>query len=495
MTDRPAAPIYRSAAIAVSLTWLMRAIGFASALVLARLLSPKDFGIIAMATAISSLIDMFAVLGIGQTLMRIPNPSRAHIDTAWTLHLIIMTFLGLVLLALAVPASLFFRQPELAPVLALLAFNFPIFGLVNNGVGEFEKNMDFGKDLRMRLCVRLLGTAATIILAFTLRSYWAMAIGLFLSAVIYTAATYVFHPYRPRFCLAKRAELLTVSIWIFITYAMHVVQQQSERVVIGRFAPTAVLGLYSFSKDFSAIFTQEMAIALNRVTFVTTVRRQTEFGHEPDRPIALLGTYAMIMAPIGLGLSAVAADVLVVLFGKQWLAAAPYLRLIAPAGACYAVHNLILSTFQATGRMRGSAMLAGSGALMMVVSLATAGFVGAAPQTLAGIVLAVNAVLLLAGIVVLARIGGTRLLRLLAAVARPFLAAGAMYCLLMRLAPQGSPPALNLLGAVGMGAVIYVAVLFFLWALTGRPAGAEQESVALFRSLAQKGKSQRNIGL
>lgn len=491
MTDRPAPSIYRSAATAVALTWVMRLIGFASAMVLARLLSPRDFGIIAIATAVSALIDMFAVLGIGQMLLRIARPERAHMDTAWTLHLIVMSLLGLVLLALAVPAAAFFRQPELAPVIALLSINFPIFGLANVGVIDFDRNLDFGRDLRMRLYVRLLGTAGTIAAAFILRSYWAMAFGLVLSAVLYVAATYIFHPYRPRLSLAKRAELLHVSGWIFLTYAMHVVQFQTERLVLGRFAPPSVLGLYSFSKDLASIFTQELAIALNRVTFVKTAQREGPLSSEPERPIVLLGAYAIITAPIGLGLAAVAEDALFVLFGHQWLPAAPYLRLVAPAAACYAIHGLILSTFQASGLARGSAFLAGAGALMMVASLVTAGFVGVEAQTLAGIALVVNVMLLLIGMVSLGRIAKTPFARLLAAVARPFLAAGIMLAAVTRLTPDSGSPTLDLMASVGMGVPVYVIALSALWGLAGRPAGAERDALNSARAFIDKRKQSR----
>ncbi len=331
----------------------------------------------------------------------------------------------------------------------------------------------------------------TLAAAFILRSYWAMAFGLVLSAVLYVAATYIFHPYRPRLSLAKRAELLHVSGWIFLTYAMHVVQFQTERLVLGRFAPPSVLGLYSFSKDLASIFTQELAIALNRVTFVKTAQREGPLSSEPERPIVLLGAYAIITAPIGLGLAAVAEDALFVLFGHQWLPAAPYLRLVAPAAACYAIHGLILSTFQASGLARGSAFLAGAGALMMVASLVTAGFVGVEAQTLAGIALVVNVMLLLIGMVSLGRIAKTPFARLLAAVARPFLAAGIMLAAVTRLTPDSGSPTLDLMASVGMGVPVYVIALSALWGLAGRPAGAERDALNSARAFIDKRKQSR----
>lgn len=473
-TDTGTGTIYRSAALAVALTWALRLIGLVSALVLARLLSPRDFGIIAIAAAVVALVDMLGALGLRQALLRIAQPERAHLDTAWTIQVVSMTLLGGVLLVLAAPVGAFFARPELPPVIALLSLSFVFYGLENVGVVEFDRSFQFGRDLRMRLTVRLLGLAGTVTAALLLRSYWALAIGMVLTAALHAAASYLFHPYRPRLSLAKRSELLVVSGWMFLAYAMQVVQHQSERLILGRVASPSMLGFYAFSKDLASIFTMELATALNRVTFVSTARREGALDTAPERPALLLGAYAMIAAPFGLGLAAVAEPALAVLFGHQWLGAAPFLRLIAPASACYAVHALVISTLQAGGLARGAALLSSGGAVTMAGGLAAAGAAGQDAPALAAVALAVNVALLLVGALVLARIARARLVPLLAAIARPFAAAAAMYALVGMASPVSGSAAIDLVASAALGAFAYPLFTLAIWGVLGRPAGAER---------------------
>ena len=103
----PARAVYRSAAIAIAIAWSLRLIGLVSVLVLARLLTPRDFGIVALATSVLALVDIFSALGLRQALLRIARPERTHYDTAWTLQLLVLAFLAVILVAVAPLAARF----------------------------------------------------------------------------------------------------------------------------------------------------------------------------------------------------------------------------------------------------------------------------------------------------------------------------------------------------------------------------------------------------
>lgn len=474
--------LYRSAATAVALTWVLRFIGLFSVFVLARLLSPRDFGIIALAGATMALVDIFSALGVRQALLRIPDPERAHLDTAWTIQLIVLVLLAAALAASAPAAAAFFSEPALAPVTALLSLRFVFQGLANIGIVEFDRSLQLGKDLRMRVSVRLVALAGTIIAAVLLRSYWALAIGLVLQSVLHAGASYLFHPYRPRLSLAKRSELLNVSLWMFLAYAAQVVQQQTERIAVGRIAAAHLVGLYSVGKDLASIFTLEIATALNRVTFVTTARRGQPLDRDPDRAVALLGCYAMIAAPAGIGLAAVAEDGITVLFGAEWSEGVKLLQLIAPASALYAVYKLVVSSLQASGRARAAAIMSccSSGVTAATIFAVATGSGDA--NSIAAAALALSGATLVAGILVFARIACVPPLRLAAAVCRPFAAAAAM-CLLVRLAAVDTGLVVVDLGlSVALGGVAYGAALGVIWAASSRPTGAEETAYALLRS-------------
>ena len=471
--------VYRSAALAVAVTWSLRLIGLVSVFILARLLSPADFGIAGLAMATVALVELFSVIGLRQALLRIAQPERSHLDTAWTIQLLLFGGLTIILIAVAPFAARLYGEPALAPVIAVLASRFLFLGLVNIGIVDFDRNLDFGRDMRMRVGARIASFLVTVVAALLLRSYWALVIGLVLQSALLALASYSAHPYRPRLSLARHRELLGVSGWMFLNFSAQVVHHQLERLVIGRFGAMHLVGLYSVSKDLASIFTQEIATALNRVTFVTTARTGRPLSEDPQRIGAILGAYAIIAAPLGLGLAAASENVVAVLLGSQWSDAAPLLRLIAPASALYAVYKVIASSLQAAGLERRGALLTCAGTAAAAAGFSATAWLGGGAPGLAATALAVAAGLLALGTFVLARVAVTRTITLGMNIIRPLAAALAMLWMVRALGPQIGTPLAGLLLQVALGAVCYVAALLALWFACSRPAGAEAQAMTM----------------
>lgn len=478
----PAGTVYRSAAAAIILAWSLRLIGLASVLVLARVLTPKDFGILALATSVVALVDIFSALGLRQTLLRIGKPESTHYDTAWTIELLVLSVLAAVLIAIGPWAARFYEEPALEAVIPVLACCFIIYGFANIGVVDFERDFDFGRDLRMRLGVRLTTFAATVSAALILQNYWALVIGTVLQAVLYTVASYVFHPFRPRFSLAKREELLAVSLWMFLASASQTIHNQIEKIVVGRISSRNEVGLYSVSKDLSSIFTEEIATALNRVAFVTTARTGRPLSADPARLPSMLGAYALISAPLGFGLAASANQALPLLLGAQWLGAAPLLAIIAPACALYAIYKPIVVTLQASGDSRVAALLSMAGAMLMVTIAASLALSGHGAGSVALGALVATALLLACGLILLARKAETSVFGLLTSVARPLLAATFMMLVLSAFEVANTHAVLLLAMKILTGAALFAGAVGALWVAQGRPDGAEKVLLTVMRT-------------
>jgi O-antigen/teichoic acid export membrane protein len=480
------ATVYRSAALAVAMQWSVRAIGLVSVVILARLLDPADFGIVALALAASGLVELFGWIGLRQALLRIAAPVRAHYDTAFTIQLCLFLALGVLLAAIALPVAAFYGVPEVAPILWVLSVRLVFLATVNIGIVDFERDMQFGRDMKMRLSVRLASLAVTIAAAYLLRNYWALVIGLLSYTGFYTIASYIAHPYRPRLDLSRRSELLGVSLWMFVSSLAEWVQTQVERLVLGRFAGPATVGLYSVSKDLSTIFTQEITTALNRVTFVTVASGRAS-ASESRNVARVIGGYAAVVAPLAAGLVATAPDAVAVLLGDKWLEAAPLLRIIAVYSGVQAVYLMTGSVLQASGFARRAALMNLAGAALSALAVAGAGWWWRTPEALALAALAVNCAMLATGVALLARNAEAGLVALAANLLRPVLAAAAMIAFLwLPGLPESGSPFLNLVADALAGALVYAGALAGLWLLSGRPEGAESEAAMLLSGLRNR---------
>lgn len=487
MSDSPPrATLYRSALLAVALQWSVRFIGLVSVFILARLLTPDDFGVMGLAAAALALVELLGAVGLRQALLRIRVPDREHYDTAWTIQVIVFSTMAAVGLAAAPLAGAFYGQPALTAVMAVLSIRFFISGLANIGIIEFEREFQFGRDLRMRVFSRLAAFVATIAAALVLRNYWALVIGLMLHSSFFTLASYIAHPYRPRLSLRRRAELLGTSLWIFVNSFAETVQMQIERLVLGRFGTAHLIGLYSVSKDLSEIFTMEISTALNRVTFVTVARTGQPLSHAPLKIAQILGTYAMVAAPMGLGLAATAEDSIHVLLGARWTGAAPFLQIVAVYCAFYAVYKVISSALQASGYARRAAFMSGAGAFCLASIVTGAALARADVMVVAWAAFAANALVLVGGIGVIARASGQTGVMLAMHVFRPFAAATAMAAAVRLLGPDSGSAIVDLAGGIAIGVVAYPALLVGLWWASGRPPGGEREAVRFLEETWQR---------
>ncbi len=469
---------YRSAAMAVALTWSLRAIGLVSVFILARLLDPEDFGIVGLAMSAVAIVEIFSYLGMRQALLRLPGDQRDYYDTAFTIQLVVFGLLALALFAIAGPAAAFYNEPRVEPVIFVLALRFVLIGLTNIGVVEFDRHRDFGRDLKMRGGARIASFFVTVALALTLRNYWALVAGMLIQSALLTGLSYAMQPYRPRFSLARRAELLGVSLWIFAGLATQAIYAQVERIALGRIASTDTVGAFAVSKDLSNILTQEIATALNRVTFVQTAEAG-RLAAQGARIAKTLGGYAMIAAPMGLGLAAVAEDFVLVVLGEKWMPAAVLVPAIAAASALMAVYKLVASSLQAGGHERTSALTSLTGLAVLIAAVAVVAAKGGGALAIAQTGLGVSVALLVGGIVVLSQLSRYPLSTFLTGVTRPFLAAGAMLVMLKLLPALSVEPLVELFWRVPVGALAYVGLLLGLWAVGGRSDTAESELVRL----------------
>jgi O-antigen/teichoic acid export membrane protein len=485
--------IYRSAALAVALLWSVRLIGIVSVLALARLLQPADFGVIAVALTASALIEAIGWIGLGEALLRIRKPEPAHYDTAFTLQLIIFGSLAALMLAVVAPlAASFYDFPVLRLVLSVLSFRLLCIAFTNIGIVDFERNFQFERDLKMRVGARFASLAVTIAAALILRNYWALVVGMISQSAFHTIASYLAHPYRPRLSLSKRSDLLAVSGWIFVSTLAGWLQREIERLVLGRFATTHIVGLYSTSKELAMMFTQEISTALNRVSFVTVAGAERPMRDSPAGIAVLMGAYATIAAPLAAGLAAVAEDAIVVLLGAKWIAAMHYLQIAAIYTGMQAVYHVVTSVLQGSGQVKRAALLNIGTALLLASTVIGAAMAWRSAEAVAYSALCASLIIMLIYIIVLARALAVKAATVAAHILRPVAAAGVMFLTVTEIAhPNSGSPFFDLLIAVAVGAPAYVAASLAIWFLCGRPDGSESEALAMIRSFLARRQESR----
>jgi O-antigen/teichoic acid export membrane protein len=457
---------------------LERAIGLISTLILARLLVPADFGIIAMAMSFVAILELLWTFSFDSALIQQKNADRSHYDTAWTLNIGMGLVIAGGLLAIAQPAASFYGDDRLVALISCLAIGSFLQGFENVGVVAFRKELRFGTDFLYQLARKLSGFIVTIPLAFMLRNYWALAAGMVSIRIVSLALSYVAHPYRPRFSLAARGSLVGFSKWLFFNSVLFSIQTRAQDFVVGKLAGPNGLGLFNVAHEISTFPTTAIVFPINRAVFPGFAKLAEQPGALVAGYLNVMGITALLALPAGLGIAATAKLLVPVALGDKWIEAIQLIEVLAVYGSLAAMGSVFGPTFMALGRPK---MLSAFTVInvtlfvpIVVYGTHVAGVAGAAWGCLAVVCLMMPASHWMASRAL--HIPGKEILSRLW---RPLAASAAMYAIVRgfvhAVGAQGSFSGMlsSLIAAVTLGVTVYASVLCGLWFATGRPAGPE----------------------
>jgi O-antigen/teichoic acid export membrane protein len=468
-----------------------RSLGLISTLILVRLLSPADFGVVAMATSFIFMGEMLVAFGFDLALIQNQEATEEHYHTAWTCNVLLGLLIALVMLGASTAIARFYGRPEVFWVVCVLAIGPLINGFENIGVVAFRKDMQFRREFVFQLSRKLIGFMVVVPLAFFLQSYWALVVGILTSKLAGTCISYLVHPFRPRFSLTRVRGMLGFSKWLLLNNVVGFLKERSSDFVIGRLHGAAPLGIYNVSYEFAIIPTTELAAPINRALL-------PGFARIASDPVAMraayanaIGILAILAVPAAAGIFAVSPFLVPVILGTKWLAAVPLMEILALNGGLLLFHSSICTVLIANGhpdRVTKTNALYVVILLILLGALAPAyGITGAAIAALSASILATPVYL----VQVRRSVGVPTMVDLRVAV-RPILAALAMAGLIRWALPNWTASmslaeSLGwLIGGILFGIATYAAAVVILWAAAGRPDGAERALLERLRQLNAK---------
>lgn len=458
-----------------------RSLGLLSTLILARLLAPADFGVVAMALSFVFMAELLTAFGFDIAIIQDQRATREHYNSAWTCNVLLGLVITLLMILMAAPIADFYRKPELFWVVCALAFGPLLVGCENIGVVAFRKELDFRREFRFQLSRKLLGVAVVVPLAFLLRNYWALVIGTLFSKLGGTVISYLMHPFRPRFGFSKVRQLLVFSRWLLVNNVICFLKERSTDFFIGRLLGPASLGSYNVAYELASLPTTEISAPINRALLpgfarmTTPAEVSTAYGNA-------VGVLAALALPSAAGIMALAPFLVPVILGPKWLAAIPLMEILALNGALILFHSSMAAVLLGRGH---SARTTFANGVFVAILLGAVSYVSLrqADSGAVGIAYATLATALLSTPIYLHQMQhclGVAAGVFVKAIARPLLSAAAMAFIIRWALPVVQPDMgfASTAGWLGLGIVLgassYVAVLLVLWHAMGRPAGAEQ---------------------
>jgi lipopolysaccharide exporter len=456
---------------------LDRSIGLISTAVLARLLVPGDFGLVAMSMSVIAFIEMATAFSFDIALIQKKDPVREHFDTAWTLNVIVASLGAAATAAAALPAADFYGDARLAPVMLVIGVAWMVSGFENIGVVNFRREMNFSAEFRLLAFKRVITFAVTMVAAITMRSYWALVAGVAAGRVAGVLLSYAMQAYRPRLSLARASELFSFSGWLLISNFSMVLISRVPHLIVGRTYGAQALGAYSVGAEIANLPHTELVAPINRAMFPGYSRLTQDRDLFRKTCVDTTSAIFQLVLPICIGVALLAPHLVRILLGQQWDEAIPVIQILSLAGAVSALTANNMSAYQALGRPGLCTLTLVARMLLLMVGLVSFRASGLQGVAWAEVLAALGS--LIVSVPILARVLQLQPSRYLGLLARPLLAGCVMGLVVHYVVPTRGlemtfVEALAWLAAgASIGAITYVIAIAVLWWIAGRPDSVE----------------------
>jgi len=432
-------------------------------LVVIHVLSPHDYGLMAMSQVFASFMLSFANLGLGDALLQQEDTPDSLIASVFGVLLLMSVALAVTLSAAAYPIATWFGDARLVPLIQVSSL-----GFIFNALTTLPR-MSLTKRLRVRpvfiveLSSGLIGSAFVIVLAYGGHGVWSLMYG-WLAANIARQIAFLFVAFEfyhwPRFDLAAVRPLMRYGAYSSLEYVAWMIMTSADVLIVGRVLGAADLGLYTVVINFAAMPLNKIAPIINDVAFPAFAQVQ---GRLPDARFYVLKAIrlmSLLVVPLFLGIGVTAPEIVSLVFGPRWAAARPLLSILSMALTFRALLVVVPNFLQGIGDAKAAFWCTGVGAVTFPIAILTGCAWGISGACYAWLV-AYPAVFGAEAMIASWR-GGLPIGKILWSPVRPFLAgavmAGAVIALRPYLPPVW-PEALRLACLAAVGAAFYGSII------------------------------------
>jgi lipopolysaccharide exporter len=307
-----------------------RGLVLVSTAILARLLTPHEFGVVALALVVTVFLEAIKDLGLGQALIvASPEEEAARAQTVFSWSVLLGLGLTIVTAAASPLVASFFNQPQLTGLLPVLGLNFFLRSLGATHYALARKHLNYRVRTVSEICEVTLRGIIAIALALAGLGAWSLVIGFVVGVAASTTALWILVPFRPRLHLSHThlRDLLRFGGALTVIDVSAVIYYNADYLFIGRMLGATSLGLYTIGFRIPELAILNVAHVASDVLF--PAYSALDATRIREAYLASLRYLTMLTVPLAVGLAALARPVILVVFGHQWVGSIPVARAIA----------------------------------------------------------------------------------------------------------------------------------------------------------------------
>lgn len=325
---------------------------FVVSIILARLLSPEEYGLIGILTIFIALFNAIVDSGFTNALIRKQDATDTDYSTVFYTNLVLSVVLAATLFCCAKPIAVFFERPELVSLTQVMSSVVVINALAIVQRARTTKAIDFKTQTKITFISSIGSGVIGILMAYMGYSVWALVGQQLSNQLLSTIFFWIYNKWFPKlvFSWASFKEMWAFGSKLLASGLIDTVWKEIYQVVIGKCYSPATLGLYTRAKQFTDLCSSNLTSVVQRVSYpvlssIQDDRIRLKSAYQRVIKTTMLPTFVLM-----LGMAACAESMIQVLIGEQWLECVPMLQIICTYGMLYPLHAINLNMLQVQGR-------------------------------------------------------------------------------------------------------------------------------------------------
>ena len=329
-------------------------VSFIAGIILARLLTPEDYGCIGMLSIFMLLAGAFVDGGFASALIQKKRPTQEDYSTIFFFNLGMSLLMYVILFACAPAIARFYKMPILSSVLRVQGLVLIINALSLIQSNQLRKQFKFKKIAIVTLITSIVSFSVTIIMAYKGFGVWSLVVMNLLTAFIPAVVYWVTNKWFPLWVFSKASfkELFSFGIFMFLTTIITRICNNIQGLLIGRFYNPATMGYYSKAKSTEEMASTSLSSVIDQVAYPLYAEYQN------DKPMLinvikkLTLSIAYITFPMMLLLILLAKPIFVLLYSERWLDSVPYFQILCIAGIAICLQGVNYQAIAAIGKSK-----------------------------------------------------------------------------------------------------------------------------------------------
>lgn len=365
--------VVKSAGLLLGMQLVQRGLGIVSTLILARLLTPEHFGIVALVTIALQFFELLVEMGNQQYIVQKDTLTNDDLNTAWSMDVLIKSSVAVLVILSAPLAASYFETPELTLALSIAALALPIRALKTPGMMRLAREINYRPLFKLTVWQKCISFLVVVGIAIAHPSHWAIIIGNLVSAAILAVGSYRVDSYRPRWTLIHFRQQWGFSQWLLLRGMVGFTRSQIDNLMVSKLFGTTQLGGYNLVREVSLLPALSAIIPMSEPLLAAIARGRNDPQVLAYRIRLSLALMITLLTPITAFIMLYPELIIGVLLGEKWTEYAPLLEPFGLFFFTFCLFSLISDAIIAQGKVKALFWFDLASTLTIIALLASIG--------------------------------------------------------------------------------------------------------------------------